>query len=513
MHLERSVRRAGHTVNSTSSSFKGLPVAIVGIGCRFPGGVAGPASLWRLLDAGVDAVSQIPGGRFALSNYYDPGSATVGHKMTRWGGFLDGIENFDAEFFGISPREAERLDPQQRLLLETAWEALEDAGQDAHQLRGTRTGVFVGVWLSDFEARLFAKPESVDFYMTTGSGRYAASGRISYAFNLRGPSLTLDTACSSSLVAVHLAAQSIWSGESEMAIAGGANIILQPQISIAYSQSRMMAADGRCKFGDARGDGYVRSEGVGVVVLKSVDRALADGDRIYAVIRGSAVNNDGSRGGSLGTPSRSGQEELLRSAYKAAGCSAAKVGYVEAHGTGTRAGDPIELGALGAVLSEGRAPGTKALVGSIKTNIGHTEGAAGVAGLIKAALALHHGRIPASLHCVQLNPAIDWTSAPYQIARESTPWTGDQRLAGVSAFGITGTNAHVVLEQAPTEAATAKAAGPHDNREQPVVLALSARSPAALRDAAIRYAELLELDRHRVARRRVLVGSDAENRT
>ena len=280
MHLERSVRRAGHTVNSPSSSFKGLPVAIVGIGCRFPGGVAGPASLWRLLDAGVDAVSQIPGGRFALSNYYDPRSATVGNKMTRWGGFLDGIENFDAEFFGISPREAERLDPQQRLLLETAWEALEDAGQDAHQLRGTRIGVFVGVWLSDFEARLFAKPESVDFYMTTGSGRYAASGRISYAFDLRGPSLTLDTACSSSLVAVHLAAQSIRSGESEMAIAGGANIILQPHISIAYSQSRMMAADGRCKFGDARGDGYVRSEGVGVVVLKSVDRALADGDRL-----------------------------------------------------------------------------------------------------------------------------------------------------------------------------------------------------------------------------------------
>jgi myxalamid-type polyketide synthase MxaE and MxaD len=428
--------------------------------------------------------------------------------MTRWGGFLDGIENFDAEFFGISPREAERLDPQQRLLLETAWEALEDAGQDAHQLRGTRTGVFVGVWLSDFEARLFAKPESVDFYMTTGSGRYAASGRISYAFNLRGPSLTLDTACSSSLVAVHLAAQSIQSGESEMAIAGGANIILQPQISIAYSQSRMMAADGRCKFGDARGDGYVRSEGVGVVVLKSVDRALADGDRIYAVIRGSAVNNDGSGGGSLGTPSRSGQEELLRSAYKAAGCSAAKVGYVEAHGTGTRAGDPIELGALGAVLSEGRAPGTKALVGSIKTNIGQPR-ARLVAGLIKTALALHHGRIPASLHCVQLNPAIDWTSAPYQIAQEATPWTGDQRLAGVSAFGITGTNAHVVLEQAPTDAATAKAAGPHDNREQPVVLALSARSPAALHAPSYRIAGTRPTS---VARRRVLVG-DAENRT
>lgn len=492
MHLERAVIRAGHTVNSPSASSNDLPVAIVGIGCRFPGGVTGPASLWRLLDAGVDAVSRIPENRYALGNFYDPHSAAVRSNITPWGGFLDGIENFDAEFFGISPREAERLDPQQRLLLETSWEALEDAGQDANQLRGARIGVFVGLWLSDFEARLFADPENVDFYMTTGSGRYAASGRISYALNLRGPSLTLDTACSSSLVAVHLAAQSIRSGESEMAIAGGANIILQPHITLAYSQSRMMAADGRCKFGDARGDGYVRSEGAGVVVLKSIDRALADGDRIYAVIRGSAVNNDGSGGGSLGTPSRSGQEELLRSAYRAAGCSAAKVGYVEAHGTGTRAGDPIELGALGAVLSEGRAPGTKALVGSIKSNIGHTEGAAGVAGLIKTALALHHGRIPASLHCVEPNPAIDWTSAPYEVARGSTPWAGDQRLAGVSAFGITGTNAHVVLEQAPAEADASKAAVPHDDRELPMVLALSARSPAALRDATIRYAELLD---------------------
>jgi acyl transferase domain-containing protein/acyl carrier protein len=477
-------------VNSAPSS-KGMSVAIVGIGCRFPGGATDPASLWELLNAGADAITEIPPSRINLNRYYDARPATPGRMMTRWGGFLDGIEDFDADFFGISPREAERLDPQQRLLLETAWEALEDAGQDMQQLEGTRTGVFVGQWLSDFEARLFANPDTVDFYMTTGSGRYAASGRVSYAFGLRGPSLTLDTACSSSLVAIHLAAQSVWSGESEMAIAGGANTILQPHISIAYSQSRMMAPDGRCKFGDARGDGYVRSEGAGVVVLKSLDRALTDGDRIYAVIRGSAVNNDGSSGGSLGTPSRSGQEELLRRAYKDAGCSAAKVGYVEAHGTGTRAGDPIELGALGAVLGEGRAAGFKALVGSIKTNFGHTEGAAGVAGLIKTVLALHHRRIPASLHCADLNPAIDWNSAPYRIAREATTWEGDLRLAGVSAFGITGTNAHVVLEQAPDDAVTAKNAELHDDRKQAVVLALSARSPVALRDAAARYANLL----------------------
>ena len=222
------------------------------------------------------------------------------------GGFLDHIDEFDAEFFGISPREAERLDPQQRLLLETAWEALEDAGQDVRKLDGARTGVFIGQWINDFESRVFRDPEEVDFYMAQGSGRYASSGRISYVLGLRGPSLTIDTACSSSLVAVHLAVRSIRSGESHMALAGGANIILQPHINIAYSQSRMMAADGRCKFGDASGDGYVRSEGVAVVVLKPLDRAVADGDRIYAVIRGSAINNDGRSSGSMGTPSQIG---------------------------------------------------------------------------------------------------------------------------------------------------------------------------------------------------------------
>jgi acyl transferase domain-containing protein/acyl carrier protein len=470
---------------------KGMAVAIVGIGCRFPGGVTDPASFWELLDAGVDAITEIPSSRINLNRYYHGRPATPGRMMTRWGGFLDGIEDFDADFFGISPREAERLDPQQRLMLETAWEALEDAGQDMQRLEGTRTGVFIGQWASDFESRLFANPNNVDFYMTTGSGRYAVSGRVSFAFGLRGPSLTLDTACSSSLVAVHLAAQSVWSGESPMAIAGGVNIILQPHISIAYSQSRMMAADGRCKFGDVRGDGYVRSEGAGIVVLKSLDRALTDGDRIYAVIRGGAVNNDGGSSGSLGRPSRLGHEELLRHAYRNAGCSAGKVGYIEAHGTGTRAGDPTELGALGAVLGEGRAAGCKALVGSIKTNFGHTEAAAGVAGLIKTALVLHHRRIPASLHCANLNPAIDWNDAPYRIAREATAWDSDQRLAGVTAFGITGTNAHVVLEQAPHKTIAATSAEPCDEPKQPIVLTLSARSPASLRDTANRYAQML----------------------
>jgi phthiocerol/phenolphthiocerol synthesis type-I polyketide synthase B len=475
----------------SSASARGVPIAIVGIGCRFPGGVIDAASLWRLLITDTSAITEIPANRIDLTRYYDERPATPGRMMTRWGGFVDGIENFDADFFGISPREAEVLDPQQRLLLETAWEALEDAGQEVHRLKGAQVGVFVGQWLSDFESRLFADPEVAAFYMTTGSGRYAASGRLSYVLGLRGPSLTLDTACSSSLVAVHLAVRSIRNGESEMALAGGVNVILQPQISIAYSQSLMMAPDGRCKFGDQLGDGYVRSDGAGLVVLKSLQRALADGDRIYAVIRGSSTNNDGNSSGSMGTPSRLGQEELLRSAYRDAGRAANEVGYIEAHGTGTRAGDPIELGALGSVLGEGRPEGQKVFVGSIKTNLGHTEGAAGIAGLIKAALVLHHGRIPASLNCNTLNPAVDWANTPLEIVRQSTSWVGEKRLAGVSAFGIAGSNAHVVLESTPAKVAIAQAPSTKAASSVVPLLPLSARSEAALRILARKVADLL----------------------
>jgi phthiocerol/phenolphthiocerol synthesis type-I polyketide synthase B len=474
---------------STSSMPRSEPIAIVGMGCRFPGGVMDPAGFWKLLREGGDAITEIPADRIDLGHYFDERAATAGRIMTRWGGFLQGIDEFDADFFGISPREAERLDPQQRLMLETAWEALEDAGLDTARLDGSNTAVFVGQWLSDFEARLFADAEGVDFYMTTGSGRYATSGRLSYMLGLRGPSLTLDTACSSSLAAVHLAVRSIRSGESDLAIAGGVNVILQPHISIAYSQSRMMAPDGHCKFGDAGGDGYVRSEGAGLVVLKSLQRALDDGDRIYAVIRGSAINNDGRSSGSMGTPSRVGQEELLRSAYRDAGVAPSRVGYVEAHGTGTRAGDPVELGALSAVLGDDRPPAHRAVVGSVKTNIGHTEGAAGVAGLIKAALALHHQHIPQSLHCKVLNPAIPWADMPVAVAQEAAPWPrgAEARVAGVSAFGIAGTNAHVVLEDAPAQPQAAVVP-----TRAHALLALSARSAAALKALAGRYADLLE---------------------
>lgn len=468
-----------------------MSVAIVGIGCRFPGGVTDPASFWRLLVEGRDAIGNVPANRIDLERFFDPRPATPGRMMSRRGGFLDGIEEFDPGFFGISPREAERIDPQQRLMLETAWEALEDAGQDAQQLVGTRVGVYVGQWVSDFEARVFADPDGVDLQTTTGSGRYAASGRVSYALGLRGPSLTIDSACSSSLAAVHLAVRALRSGECKLALAGGVNLILQPHITVAYSQSRMMAPDGKCKFGDASGDGYVRSEGAALVLLKPLDQALADADRIYAVVRGSAVNNDGRSSGVLGRPSRVGHEEMLRAAYADAGVDPARVRYLEAHGTGTRAGDPVEIAALGKVLGPGRAAGARCLIGSVKTNIGHTESAAGIAGLIKAALALHHQRVPASLHFVEPNPGVPWEELPFDVPVGCSPWpSGDgPALAGVNSFGITGTNAHAVLEQAPSNTQGPASAPPEGGAQ---LLPLSARSPEALRDLAQQLISLVE---------------------
>ena len=289
------------------------PVAIVGLACRFPGAPNADA-FWRLLVEGRDAITEVPGDRFDIDTLYAATPATPGRVMSRWGGFLPGIDQFDAAHFGLAPREAERLDPQQRLLLELTTEALDDAG-DLGSAGRRRTGVFVGMWLSDYEARLFRDPSAIDFYMTTGSGRYAASGRLSHWFDLGGPSLTVDTACSSSLVAVHLACQSLRDGDCEAAIVGAANVILEPSVTIAYSQARMMAPDGRCKFGDAEADGYVRSDGAAVLVLKTLSRAVADGDRIYGTVLGSSVNNDGEASGSVGRPSAAGQEEMSRRAY------------------------------------------------------------------------------------------------------------------------------------------------------------------------------------------------------
>ncbi len=423
------------------------PVAIIGIGCRLPGGADGPDSFWRLLREGVDAIGEVPPERWDLAAFYDEDPAAPGKMNTRWGGFLERIDGFDASFFGISPREAAPMDPQQRLLLEVTWEALEDAGQVRDSLAGTPVGVFIGISTFDYGALQLGDPRRVvDGYLNTGSALSIAANRISYFFDFRGPSMAIDTACSSSLVATHLACQSLWSGESTLAVAGGVNLILSPAVTIGFSKLKAMAPDGRCKAFDARSDGFVRSEGAGVVVLKPLASALRDGDPIYALIRGAAINQDGRTNGLI-APNGLSQEALLRRTLAEAGVAPADVSYVEAHGTGTALGDPIEMMALGKVLAAERALGRKCAVGSVKTNLGHLEAAAGVAGLIKLALSLKHGEIPPSLHFHEPNPYIPFDELPLYVQTSLTPWprTGP-RLACVSSFGFGGTNACAVLE-------------------------------------------------------------------
>jgi acyl transferase domain-containing protein len=422
-------------------------IAIVGIGCRFPGGADSPEAFWRLLREGVDAIGPIPADRPELRELYDPTPGAPGKIATPVGGFLNGLDLFEPSFFGISPREANAVDPQQRLLLETTWEAFEDAGIVVSSLAGRNVGIFVGMWTNEYEDRMFGATSDVDLYITTGGGRYAASGRLSYIFDFRGPSLTLDTACSSSLVALHLACQSLRSGECELAVAAASNLILTPHISVGYSRSRMLSPDGRCKFGDASANGYVRSEGVGVVLLKPLSRAIADGDPVHALVRGSAVNNDGRASGLLVAPGVASQVEMLSDAYEDAGVAPADVGYLEAHGTGTGVGDPVELEALAAVLGRDRPADRPCQLGSVKTNIGHAEAASGMAGLIKAALCLEHGQIPASLHFHNPNPRIPWDRLPMRMQTRLAPWPEEFRpaYAGINSFGVTGTNAHVVL--------------------------------------------------------------------
>src|SRR6476661_666374 len=421
------------------------PIAITGIGCRFPE-ATGPEAFWSLLTTGGDAIKEIPASRFDVDAFYDARPGIPGKIYSRWGGFLDQIDQFDPYFFGIAPREAAGMDPQHRLLLEVAWEALEDGGQVPEQLLGQKVRVFAGMCTNDY-LDIVHDPSLMDIYFAAGNARSVLSGRLSYALGLEGPSVVIDTACSTSLVAVHLACQSLRSGESMLALAGGANLVLRPEPSVGFCQAQMLARDGRCKAFDARGDGFVRSDGVGIIVLKRLADALADHDPIYAVIRGSAVNNDGRSGGLLMTPSRAGQEAVLREAYKNSGISPGQVQYVEAHGTGTSVGDPIEAMALGTVLNTDRPADQPCRIGSVKTNIGHAEGAAGIAGLIKVALALKHRAIPASLHFDQPNPAIPWSELPLTVQREMTPWPAEATpaVAGVSSFGISGTNAHIVV--------------------------------------------------------------------
>jgi acyl transferase domain-containing protein/SAM-dependent methyltransferase len=466
------------------------PIAIVGLGCRFPGADS-PAAFWDLLKDGRDAIREVPADRWSLDQFFDEDPDAPGKMSTKWGGFVDGLQTFDARFFGITPREVATMDPQQRLLLEVAWESLEHAGIAADRLMGAPVGVFLGQANNDYLQLLMRAfgPEEVDAYLASGNSLAVASGRLSYLFGFRGPSVTVDTACSASLVATHLACQSLRARECRLALAGGVSAILLPELTVNFSKARMMAADGRCKTFDAAADGYVRSEGCGMVVLKRLSDALADRDRILAVIRGSAVNQDG-RSSGLTVPNGPAQEAVIRDALAQAGLKPAAIDYVEAHGTGTSLGDPIELGALGAVFREGRSPDDPLIVGSVKTNLGHLEAAAGVAGLMKIVLALQHGTIPAHLHLRERNPLVDWARLPIVVPTGTAAWPRGSapRAAGVSSFGFSGTNAHVVIEEAPSQPVAEPAAG-----ERPVeVLPLSAKSERALRDLAGRVAAALD---------------------
>ncbi len=458
------------------------PVAVIGIGCRFPG-ARSPEALWALLRDGVDAVGVVPPDRWDVDAFYSGGEVRPGKINTRWGGFLEEVDRFDPAFFNLSPREAEQIDPQQRLLLEVGWEALEHAGVAPSSLAGRPVGVFVGISNSDYN-RLRPAGQG-DAYSGTGSALSVAAGRLAYLLDLRGPALALDTACSSSLVAVHLACESLRLGECDMALAGGVNLILAPDVSVMLAQAHMLSPDGRCRTFDAGANGYVRGEGCGVVVLKPLAAALRDGNPVLALIRGSAVNQDG-RSNGITAPNGLAQQAVVRQALERAGVRPAELGYVEAHGSGTPLGDPIEIGALAHVLGPGRAAESPLLVGSIKTNIGHLESAAGVAGLIKVVLALQHGQIPPHLHFRTPSPHIPWQTLPVAVPTTPQPWGLGRRVAGVSSFGFSGTNAHVVLEAAPPPA-PARA-----EPERPAhLLALSARSEPALRALVARYRERL----------------------
>jgi polyketide synthase 12/myxalamid-type polyketide synthase MxaB len=457
------------------------PIAVVGLGCRFPR-AATSSEFWQNLVGGVDCIREVPADRWDVDALYDPDPDAAGKMITRWGGFIDGADQFDPMFFGVSPREASRMDPQQRLALEVAWEALEDAALVPAELAGRAVGVFMGACANDYGLRFSTNLASVDAHSVTGAALSIIANRISYLLNFKGPSVVVDTACSSSLVAIHLACQSLRAGECEVALAGGVNTILVPHETVFFSRARALAPDGRCKTFDARADGFVRGEGCGVVVLKRASDARAAGDRILAVVRGSAVNQDGTTSG-MTAPSGLSQQAVIRRALDHAGVAAGRVAYVEAHGTGTALGDPIEVEALAKVLGAPSDVPT-CWLGAVKTNIGHLEGGAGAAGFIKAVLALHHGVIPPNLHFQKLNAGIPVAGTRIGFPTQPVAWpSGEQaRFAGVSSFGFGGTNAHLVLE----DARPARPARPVATPAPVLLLPLSARSEPALAEAARR---------------------------
>ncbi len=467
------------------------PIAIIGMGCRFPGDTDTPEAFWNLLHNKVDSITEVPLDRWNIDEYYDSNPETPGKVYTRFGGFLHHIDRFDPQFFGISPKETLSLDPQHRFLLEVSWEALEHAGIAPQNLENSQTGIFFGITQTEYSRLRLANPnhhQQLSIYDGTGNGLSFASGRLSFILGSQGPNMAIDTVCSSSLVAVHLACQSLRNQESNLVIAGGVNLNLFPEGTILLSRAKALSPDGRCKTFDASADGFSRSEGCGVVILKRLSDAIAHGDRIWAMIRGSAVNHDGSSSG-LTVPNQIAQEKLIRQALTNAKVDPIEVNYIEAHGTGTSLGDPIEVGALASVLCTNRSRSNPLVIGSAKTNLGHLEAAAGIAGLIKVVLSLDREEIPPHLHFSTPNPHIPWNEFPLVVPTSPMPWSRREkpRIAGVSSFGMSGTNAHIVLAEAPIPAKT------ENSSERPLhLLTLSAKTPKALEELVSRYRNHLE---------------------
>jgi acyl transferase domain-containing protein len=496
------LQRAVFALKETQARLEALerkqrePIAIVGMACRFPGGAVDSDSFWKLLCDGVDVIDEIPLDRWNAEDFFDSDPAAPGKMNSRWGGFLDRIDEFDNHFFAISDREAIRMDPQQRILLELTWEALEDAGLPPSTLRGTKVGVFVGIAISEYGMQLSRDYQQSDAYVSTGNSLCIAANRLSFALGVQGPSLVLDTACTSSLVALHLACQAIRRGECNGALVGGSQVILTPTGTMNVCKAGFIAPDGRVRAFDAAADGYVRSEGVGMVMLKPLSAALQDRDPIHAIIRGSAVNQNSSSNG-LTAPSRAAQEQVLREAYRQSRVLPGQVRFIESQGTGTRLGDTIEALALGNVLGQDRAQGSPCLLGALKTNLGHMEAASGIASIIKTALALKHGQVPPNLHFQTPNPDIPFDTLQLRVPLRLTTWPDapHPRIAGVNAFGFGGSNAHVVLEEptvSPNDASTADASGTGPRCLR--LLPLSACTDQALHELVERYNRFLRDD-------------------
>ncbi|HGY55104.1 MAG TPA: SDR family NAD(P)-dependent oxidoreductase, partial [Caldithrix abyssi] len=468
------------------------PIAVIGYSLRMPG-AQNAQEFWKNLMEGVDAIEEVPPDRWDVDLFYDPNPGTPQKMVTKWGGFMKDVDKFDPQFFGISPREAAHIDPQQRLLLEVTWEAFEDAGQTWDNIADTSTGVFVGISSSDYSRLQSGDFSRLDAYSGTGNAFSIAANRISFVYDLKGPSFPVDTACSSSLVAVHNAVTSLRRGESDMAVAAGVNLILAPDITITFSQARMMSPDGRCKTFDDEANGYVRGEGVGVVILKRLSDALRDGDHIHAVIRGSAVNQDG-RSNGITAPNGLAQQACIRQALDDARLNPNQVGYFEAHGTGTSLGDPIEVNALKTVMTEGRSENTPLYIGSVKSNIGHLESAAGISGLLKTIMVLENELIPQTLHFKKLNRHINLDGTNIIVAKEPIPWKkgSTPRFAGVSAYGFGGANAHLVLQEAPDQDEIAAAQRDVPEKLGMLLLPVSAHNPNSLKGLADKYSRFLD---------------------